>query len=162
MSRLRTLDDLGPIDGRVGLVRVDFNVPLAGGRVADDTRIRAALPTLTELRERGAPIGVSLLCPGTVRTGILDPERDRPEGVALPQASASEAAAEQEEATRQLLDKLGVEPEIVAEQVARAVLEDRFWIFTHSGSIDWLRDRMQRMLALERPEIAGLDGLPVP
>jgi phosphoglycerate kinase len=50
---VRTLDDLD-VEGKRVLVRVDFNVPLDGTRIADDARIVAALPTLQELRERGA------------------------------------------------------------------------------------------------------------
>jgi phosphoglycerate kinase len=56
MMEISTLDDLDldNLEGLPTLVRVDFNVPLEGGKVMDDTRLRAALPTLRELKAAGA------------------------------------------------------------------------------------------------------------
>jgi phosphoglycerate kinase len=56
VGNLRTLDALGDVAGRRVFVRVDFNVPLKDGEVADDSRIRATVPTLRELLDRGASL----------------------------------------------------------------------------------------------------------
>ncbi|WP_296611183.1 phosphoglycerate kinase [Sphingomonas sp.] len=52
----KTLDDMGDIAGKRVLVREDLNVPMADGQVTDDTRLRAAVPTVAELADKGAKV----------------------------------------------------------------------------------------------------------
>lgn len=56
MARFKTLDDLGDVSGKVALVRVDLNLPMADGRATDLTRAQAVTPTILELADAGAKV----------------------------------------------------------------------------------------------------------
>jgi phosphoglycerate kinase len=104
--RLRTLDDLGDVAGKTVFLRADFNVPLEDGKVADDARIRATLPTIRALLERDANlvIGSHLGRPkGKVKeelrmepvaTQLRELLEEEVEPVAFPGALSGDAAAE--------------------------------------------------------------------
>ena len=53
---MKSVQDLGDLKGKRVLIRCDFNVPLDGDTITDDGRIRAALPTLTQLKDAGAKV----------------------------------------------------------------------------------------------------------
>jgi len=53
---IKTLEDLGDLVGKTAVLRADFNVPLKDGIIGDDTRIRATIPTIKTLLEKGARV----------------------------------------------------------------------------------------------------------
>lgn len=93
------------VKGKRILVRVDFNVPIDAGKVKDDTRIRAALPTIRYLLDRGAMV-------------VLASHLGRPKGEAKPELRLDPVALRLSELLKRPVQKLD---QVVGEQVAAAV-----------------------------------------
>jgi NAD(P)-dependent dehydrogenase (short-subunit alcohol dehydrogenase family) len=104
---------------------------------------------LHDLRERGSPVGVSVLCPAYVPTGIADSERNRP-----PQMEVSEQSKETA-AKAIMLRKAVASGRLSAHDVAQAVVaavkEERFYILTHPRIKGAIQARMQDILEERTP-----------
>jgi NAD(P)-dependent dehydrogenase (short-subunit alcohol dehydrogenase family) len=96
----------------------------------------------------GGRVKVSVVCPSWVKTGIGDAARNRPPP-STPAGPLSSAAAMMREQLRAAIAN-GMAPEEVAEQVHRAVIEERFWVLTHP----------ERNGAIERRTRTILEGSP--
>lgn len=106
LDRLRCVQDVA-VEGKRVVVRVDYNVPLSDGRVADDSRIRASLPTLKNILERGGkPILLSHL--------------GRPEGKVVPALCLDPVAASLRELLGSPVRKLDT---CVGDEVVQAIEE---------------------------------------
>jgi phosphoglycerate kinase len=165
---LRTLDDLGDLAGSRVFVRADFNVPLDAGAVADDARIAATLPTIRELRERGASVALASHL-GRPKGEVRDELRLAPVGARLaeligePVVSLPETApATLPEDPVVLLENLRFDPGEEADDpvfagrlsdLADAYVDDAFGAAHRShASVSALPELM---LASGRPAVAG-------
>jgi NAD(P)-dependent dehydrogenase (short-subunit alcohol dehydrogenase family) len=107
----------------------------------------------------GVPVGVSVLCPGWVRTSILEAGRNWPAGLgdAPPPAATTEVTARYVE---RVIEE-GMAPAAVADLVADAIAAERFWVFTDQAMIDIAVRRWQSVAAARNPELEmDVPGLP--
>ena len=102
-----------------------------------------------ELKSQKANIGVSVLCPGPVDTEIVDASyRNLPSAIPGPDLSAEEQLVEK--AYRRYLAQ-GLSPDEVAGQVVSAIMEKRFYVFTHDYHAA-IETRMRNLLEEKNPE----------
>lgn len=108
-----------------------------------------------ELTMLGAPVRVSVLCPGFVKTRIMDAGRNRPLELAetAPQIPGAE---EMEQMGRQLV-AAGSPPSMVADVVFEAIRAERFYVFPHPEWKQYIRTRMEEILEERTPTLATMD-----
>ena len=115
-----------------------------------------AVVTLSEclhhdLTERGSKIGVSLLCPAFVPTGIVDSERNRPALLRNPSRARTPEDQAREEQMRHAVQSGRVSAEMVADMVLDAIRKERFYIFTHPRIKPAIQSRMEDVLNERNP-----------
>jgi NAD(P)-dependent dehydrogenase (short-subunit alcohol dehydrogenase family) len=119
-----------------------------------------AVVTLSEtlakdLALAGAPIQVSVLCPGFVNTRILDSGRNRP--AALAHGTERPRPSELEGVVRGLI-AAGMPPAEVAGHVLRAIEEERFYVLTHPDFAARVKERCQDILDGRTPQAWSITG----
>jgi NAD(P)-dependent dehydrogenase (short-subunit alcohol dehydrogenase family) len=105
-----------------------------------------------ELAMTHPEVGISVLCPGWVRTRINESDRNRP-GFTPGQDPDEDGALG---AMREMVDQLiaeGLNPAVVADLVVSAIREQRFYVLTHPEWQEMVRDRVDRMLSGENPSV---------
>ena len=102
-----------------------------------------------DLRERGSNVGVSVLCPAYVPTGIADSERNRPENLSISRKSKETLAREAMMRKAVASGKLSAAE--VAAAVVKAVKEERFYVLTHPKIKGAIRARMEDVLDERSP-----------
>ncbi|MFV0317810.1 MAG: SDR family NAD(P)-dependent oxidoreductase [Microthrixaceae bacterium] len=118
-----------------------------------------------ELSMTHPEVGISVLCPGWVRTRIHEADRNRPldPADALEGATALDAGEQPAlEGMRDLVESLiegGLDPADVAEQVLDAVRGSRPWVLTHPEWMDMVSSRTERIIAGEPPSVGFLPGV---
>ena len=113
----------------------------------------------TMLASMGLPIGVSVICPGWVRTRIMDSERNWPAHLGEPPAAgfANEIVGAH---IRRAIDE-GVTPAAVADQVADAIESGRYWVFPHPEFVEMAAQRWSTIAEGQNPELqVDVPGLP--
>ena len=139
-----------------GLISVPF---LAAYNVSKHGVVTLSETLQRELEIVGAPVRVSVLCPGVVQTNIFESQRNRPQRLSQEGGGGFEALLQGSDlASLQAFGQI-ITPEEVAEQVHDAVLTDRFYILTHEAPSDALvRSRMADILARRAPTSLAIDG----
>jgi NAD(P)-dependent dehydrogenase (short-subunit alcohol dehydrogenase family) len=106
-----------------------------------------------ELAEHGEKVKVSLLCPGLVKTRIVDCGRNRPERLAATASMGSVEAAGWETLRQQM--QTATPPAQIADAVFQAIRAERFYILPHPEGKDWIRTRMEDILRERNPTPPG-------
>jgi NAD(P)-dependent dehydrogenase (short-subunit alcohol dehydrogenase family) len=121
---------------------------------AKHAAVRATEALYAALREREAPIGVTVLCPGLVNTRIYQSERNRPDELRPAGGAASETPELQAIAAQ--LYTGAISPAQVADQVFDAVCNDQLYLLTSTNFDEAIRDRTDAVLARRNPDFASL------